>query len=176
MSQETPGLLDGAKTVVWGIFWLIGVCLFVYVAVGNPVDELALILRAETAPGFVIDAWEDIQDGETGSHWFHAATYRYDVPDGRQFTGRTGQKSGRLKDELRHLLDPYPVEVEYLPDNPEVSRIKGDGSGGLIDFLWRKIGLGLAMLLIFVWPGIILLRRGFCDMKRAHTASHAAQP
>ena len=173
MSHEKSRLVDAAKTCVWGLLWLLGACWFFYSVVGNPIDELTLILRAETAPGFVIDAWEDMEAGDRVTHWTHAATYKYELPDGRQFTGHTRQKSGRLKDALRNPLAPYPVEVEYLPHNPEVSRIKGDGSGSLIDFLWRKVGLGLVLLLVFASPGIMLLRKGFCDMKRANIASRA---
>lgn len=175
MSQETPGPLGAAKSCVGGLLWIIGVCWFFYSVLGNPIDELALILRAETAPGFVIDAREDVEDSETGTHWFHAAAYRYELPDGRQFTGCTRSRSGRLKGEFCYLEAPYPVEVEYLPDNPEVSRLKGDGSDSITDFLWRKAGLGLVMLSIFLWPGITLLRKGFSEMKRAHTASRAGR-
>ena len=158
---------DAMKTVCWGILWIVGACWFWYSCVGNPFDELALIRRAHTTPGFIIDAWEDVEDGARGeAHWFHAATYKYRLPDGREFTQRTRDYSGRLKDEFHDLTQPHPIEVEYLPENPAVSRIKGEGSDGLIDWLWRKVGLGLVLLALFLSPGLVLLRNGCREILR----------
>jgi hypothetical protein len=79
--------------------------------------------------------------------------------------------SGQLKEKFRDLQRPYPIEVEYLPNNPSVSRIKGDGSASITDWLWRKAGLGSLLLALFVSPGIILLRNGIRDLKMLRTAT-----
>jgi hypothetical protein len=161
---------DSMKRLIWGVLWILAACWFSYYLIGNPLDELALIRRAQTAVGFIVDTWEDVEDGDDGrAHWFHGATYTYRLPAGREYTQRTKDVSGRLKEKFRDLQQPYPIEVEYLPDNPTVSRIKGDGSESIMDWLWRKAGLGSLLLALFVSPGIILLRNGIREMKRSRT-------
>lgn len=148
------------KTLLFGIAWVVGAyCFWLYLA-GNPVDELALIRRAQVAPGFIVDTWEEPEDGDDGrTHWFHGATYTYRLPDGRKFTG-SAHGSGRL-----NLEPPYPVEVEYLPDHPSVSRIRGSGSSSITDWLWRKIGLGSLLLALLVSPGVAMVRAGIREMR-----------
>lgn len=155
------------KSILWGLLLIIGACCFWYSIVGNPLNELALIRRGQIAPGHIVDTWEDVgEDDEGGDHWLHGATYTYRLPDGREFTQETLAGSGRLKEEFRNLEEPYPVEVEYLPDNPSVSRIKGDGSDTVTDWLWRKLGLGSLLLFMFLSPGITLLRNGVRSLKQ----------
>jgi hypothetical protein len=158
---------DLVKTLIWGVAWILGACWFWYYLVGNPLDELALIRGAQVAAGFIVDTWEDVEDGdEGGTHWFHGVTYTYRTPDGREFTQSIKNGSGRLKDELQDLQQPYPIEVEYLPDNPTVSRIKGNGCDSITEWLWRKVGLGSLILTLFVSPGIVLLRNGVREIRR----------
>lgn len=153
------------KTLIWGIVWLVGAVWFWYYLAGDPLGELALIRRADVTDGLVVDTWEDLEDGDDGrAHWFHGATYVYWLPDGRKFT-KEKSGSGRLKEEFRYLQQPYQIEVEYLADNPTVSRIKGDGSDTLADWLWRKI----VLLGLFITPGIVLVRNGVLQITRLHS-------
>lgn len=157
----TNRLRDAVKTISWGVLFMVGGAWLWYIMVDNPFDDLALICRAETVPGFIIDTWEEVDTGdEGGTYWSHGATYKYTLPDGNEVTQNTGFSSGRLKDELRDLEQPYPIEVEYLPDSPDVSRIKGSGSPTIFDWVWRKAGLGSLLLAMFVAPGISVLRDG----------------
>ena len=95
-------------------------------------EEFRLIQGGKTAPGFIIDTWEEPIDTDAGATaWSHGATYTYRLPDGREFE-RTTYDSGRLKEEFRNLVRPFPVEVEYLPDEPTISRIKGDGPSSIL--------------------------------------------
>jgi hypothetical protein len=167
---------DSVKTLIWGVIWILGACWFWYYLAGNPLDELALIRRAQVAPGFIVDTWEDAESGdEGGTHWSHGATYTYRIPDGREFTQSAAIRSGRLKEEFQDLQQPYPIEVEYLPDNPTVSRIKGDGCESIMGWLLRKIGLGSLLLALLASPGIALLRNGVRDIRRLRTFT-ATQP
>ena len=151
--------------------------LFWYFFVGNPFDELALIQRGRTVSGFIVDTWENAESGDSGgTQWFHAVIYKYRLPDGREFTRRTKERSGRLKDEFRVLTQPYPVEVEYLPDKPLVSRLKGDGSDSMFDWLWRNAGLGSVLLVVFLGPGIVMLRNGFRDIRKLHQSENERHP
>jgi hypothetical protein len=77
---------------------------------------------------------------------------------GREFKNRTRAGTGRLKPKFQDLTQPVPIEVEYLPENPAVSRIKGDGSPTVLDWLWRKLGLGGLLLALFLAPGCMMLR------------------
>ncbi|MBL0045346.1 MAG: hypothetical protein IPP33_13430 [Flavobacteriales bacterium] len=47
-----------------------------------------------------------------------------------------------------------------------MSRIKGDGSPNLFDWLWRKIGLGALLLALFLAPGLAMLRTAVRDFKQ----------
>ena len=161
---------ESIKTIFWGVALVAGACGFWYYLVGNPLNELALIQRARIVPGFIIDTWEDVKDDDQGrAHWYHGATYTYRLPDGREFTQSTRDSPGRLKDEFLDLQQPYPVEVEYLSEDPAISRIKGDGSDSVSDWIWRKVGLGILLLALFLSPGIVLLRNGVRQLKRSHS-------
>jgi hypothetical protein len=58
-------------------------------------------------------------------------------------------------------------DVEFLPHDPSVNRIKGDGATSIFDWAWRKFGLGLVLLVAFLSPGVILLRNGYRDFRVA---------
>ncbi|MEQ8789891.1 MAG: DUF3592 domain-containing protein [Pirellulaceae bacterium] len=160
-------LKSAGISAFWGVVFLLGAVWFWHYLVGNPFDEFALVTRGQTAPGFIVDTWEDVEYGdEGGTHWFHAAVYKYRLPDGREFTQRTKTNSGPLRSEFRDLTQPYPIEVEYLPDAPAVSRIKGNGSPSVFDWLWRRVGLGGLLLALFLSPGIFMLRIALSDFKK----------
>ena len=159
---------ESIKTILWGVAWIAGACGLWYWLAGNPLDELALIQRARIAPGAIVDTWEDVDEDDEGQDlWSHGATYTYRLPDGRELTQSTQNKPGRLRDEFVDLQQPYPVEVEYLPEDPTISRIKGDGSDSLSEWLWRDVGLGGLLLAAFLLPGIGLLRNGVRDLRRS---------
>lgn len=159
---------DPIKSMVWGCILTLLACAFVYYVAGNPLRELALILHGRTVSGFVIDAWEDAEETDYGKTiWDHRAIYTYRLPDGRSFKG-TAEGSGRLKEEFQDLTEPYPIEIEYLPDNPNISRVKGDGCATVTELLWRKIGLGGCILVGFCWIPVGLLWKGLKDLKRLY--------
>lgn len=163
---------NSIKTLLWGGFLIVGACCLWYFLCGNPLDELALIRRSQTVQGFIVDVWEEPPERREGKlNWSHGATYKYYLPDGREFTKST-DGSGRLKEELRPpLAQTYPVEVEYLPDAPTVSRIKGTGHDSFVEWFFYKVGLGIVLLALFTSPGIFLLRKGLRDFKRFRTVS-----
>lgn len=166
-STPQNGKLSGSvKKAIWGVLWIVGACWFLFYSGGNPLHEIALIQHGKVAPGFIIDTWEDVEDDESGRiHWFHGAVYKYYLPDGREFTERTKERSGRLGAEFRNLTYPYPVEVEYLQYKPTVSRIRGDGHNSTLSWLLCKVVLGCVLLILFCTPGIILIRDAVRDFK-----------
>lgn len=164
-------LKECAWTIVWGIFALLVAFWFWHYLVGNPFDDLALIRRGSVVSGFIVDTSGDAEMGDRGGTlWLHRVVYTYRLPDGREFTQSTKDRSGPLNEELRNLAQPYPVEIEYLPDNPSVSRLKGERSDSVLDWLWRKAGLGGLLLMLFLRPGWVLLRNGFRDIRKLRSS------
>lgn len=147
-------------TMACGLGLIVGAVWFWLYLVGNPIHDLRLMLYAKTAPGQIIDTWEEPGDGDQGqTFWDSGCVYTFRLPDGREMRDvHTGQ--GRLRSEFRNLAHPVAVEVEYDPVDPSISRIKGDGSQSLVDWLLRKVGLGGLLLILFVSPGVKLIRDG----------------
>ena len=158
------------KTILYGILYTVVVLAIWWHIAGNPIVELNLILSAkDLTNGFIVDAWEDISEGdEGGSSWTHSYHYEYQTPDGKKFDGAE-QGNGRIAIDLKH---PHPIEVEYLPDDPTVSRIKGSGNADIGEWLWRKIGLGGILLIMFIAPGFIVIRNGINDIKKNKNSNH----
>ena len=146
--------------MVIGVLLMLGAFWFWLSLGGNPFHELALIRHGETTSGFIIDAWEEPPDGGEGNRsWHYGLIYKYNTPDGREFTQRTVSWAGRIPEKLSLVpVEPYPVEIEYLPNKPEVSKIKGTGSNSIFDWLWRKIGLGGILLVGFLSIGFIVIQ------------------
>jgi len=166
---------EAAKVLLWGLMWIVGACWLWGGWFGNPMHELALIRYARTAPGAVVDAWEDVEEGdEGGHHWFYQLEYEYRLPDGRKLRGRTPDWSGRLPVELSNL--PHPVEIEYLPYKPSVSRIKGTGHGDVAHWLVLSVCGGSLLLLLFLWPGVHLLRDGVRNLSQGDAAPPGHTP
>ena len=107
----------------------------------NPIDELSLIRHGQGARAVLVNVDErDTDDGVP----FDIGTYSFRSPDGRDFNTFSETARGSLKQEL---------EVEYLPDDPRVNRIKGDGIDDVSMWLWHRLGGGalILLLLIFFW-------------------------
>lgn len=129
---------------------------------GNPLNDLALLRRAKTAQGEITSAEEDVGDGDLGQAiWTHRAEYAFKLPDGRQVIG-SFEGSGRLR---RDLTIPLSVEIEYLPENPTISRVKGMGAESFPGWIMRTL-LSFAFLTMAVAPGIKLLTMGAHPLSR----------
>ncbi|MEN6426694.1 MAG: DUF3592 domain-containing protein [Phycisphaerales bacterium] len=173
-----PGNVDGSiggnsvwspmKIAAFGVLLLLGACWFWWHEAGNPLVELALIRNGLAAPGLITDAWEDVEeDDKGGDHWFHSVVYTYRLADGREFTGKVHGR-GRLRDDIARytsLNRTYPITVEYLPPDPSVSRIKGSGCQSYVEWLWRKMGVGLILLALFCSPGVYLILHAVRDAR-----------
>ena len=148
---------ESAKTIGLGIVVIIVGCWFWHHTIGNPLDELALIRRAQIAAGSLVETYEhEEQDYRDHVYFSDVGVYTYRLPDGREFKTTTRVPTGQLNEQ---------VEVEYLLDNPTVSRVKGDGSASVTDWLWRKVGLGSLFLALLCSPGIYLVKKGVRDLR-----------
>ena len=155
-----------AKTLALGLiitglasFWL-------YTAISGAWQDLMLMQHHETCPGFIVDVWEEIEgESDAGQDmWYYGVTYTYRLPDGQEFT-QTISDSGRLKPEFRGLSESYPIEVEYLSDNPTVSRIKGDGPDTIPSWLRTKVGYYAFIPLILLAIGLYLLWKEISELR-----------
>ncbi len=150
------------KAILWGVLLILGAWGVGYYLRGNPFDELALIRRAQITTGFLVETQES--DREDVDEQGDIGVYTYSLPDGRTFkaTTHSAVSPGQLQEHQ---------EVEYLPDNPAVSRIRGDGCRSVMGWLWLTVVTGGILLAIFVIPGIRLLRNGVRDIRRSGTGS-----
>jgi hypothetical protein len=163
---------ESLKTLAWGLVWTVGAVWFVFSSLGNPIDDLRLMLSGKTAAGEITDTIEDVEDGDDGrSHWSSAIAYRFRTPDGRIVEG-VSKGSGRLPADLVDLKAPVPVDVEYHPNTPSLNRLKGDGSHTLNGWLLRTTGIGL-LLALLCWPGVNLLRDGLAGYRHSAHELHA---
>ena len=150
------------KELIWGVLLVLGACWLWHYSFGNLLDELALIRRAQVAPGSLVETSEHEEEDYRGHVYFSdVGVYTYRLPDGREFKTLVRVPTGGLKEQQA---------VEYLPDNPAVSRIKGHGCQSVGEWLWRKVGLGGLLLALFVSPGVVLLRDGVRDMRKPSNA------
>ena len=155
MDQKT---IDRLKSVFWGLVFLAGGFYFWLYFVGNPISELALIRRGGTAQGFISSFRTKVEDaGPSKMADFRYATYTFQLPDGRIFRGEADDHRGTLPDDLSR------IEVEYLPDDPTVNRIKGSSSGSATigDWLLRKVCVGGLLLAMALSPGALIIYREF---------------
>lgn len=146
-------------------FWL-------YVG-GNPLHDFLLLRSGVVADGHIVNTWENVDDDDDGrAVWTHGAEYKFWLPNGKEITAKTLERSGRLKEDFANLTEPYPIKVEYYPNDPTISRIKGDGSTTLTEWLWRKAGLGGGLLALFLSPGVALLIAAYRELRNDRAMRH----
>ncbi len=145
----------------FGVLWLVGICWLGYNAISRELVEGTLILEGQTVPGLIIETWREVTstDDETNSIVYdHVAKYKYRVPDGREFTKDTFISNKLRKKIANESVWPYPIEVQYLPSDPTVSVIKGEGHS-IVGWLFGELGILIIFLCILSIPGILWVRR-----------------
>lgn len=157
LERSQSPLLNRLPTICLGLLLTVGGFWFwLYLVGGNPINELALIRRGVTAKGVITDLREDVGDDDRGRAVFvHSASYSFRLPNGQTVEAVTGDFSGRAP-----AYTTPSIEVEYLPDDPAVSRIKGTGCFTVTEWLWKKVGIGGLLLAMFISPGVGLIHWG----------------
>jgi len=147
-------------TIIWGI-GLIFLGLHSY-DFEYLFDELALIRHAAIAPGVVTDNWQEIDTNEYGVPYVsgRGVSYKYWLPDGRSFS-TTANYYETLPPNL-----PDSVQVEYLPDSPSISRIKGYGSSSIVGWIFGSLLIERYMSIMLLALGIWLMQKGVRDSKK----------
>lgn len=148
------------KIVLGSLAFLACLC-FLYLSIGNQVNELSLIRHGQTTPGHITSCTEkDDVDG----YPYHYCDYTFTLPDGSAFNSQSVTMPGELKDELTNLTNPYPAEIEYLADYPAISKIKDTGSTNFFNWTWHTFGGGIFILFIFAFPGLLFLIEGIKEV------------
>jgi len=107
-------------------------------------DELAMIDHATVVPATLVDvgvASHDPRDDGGGAE----GRYTYRMLDGKQ---GDISKTYDSVDQIPGYENDEILEVEYLPEKPEVKRVKGTGSSSPGEF---KFWLGFKCLLLAIW-------------------------
>jgi len=165
MNKIRNAYYELTKGMATGILFMLFACCFWLYLAGNPFAELALIRSAQSISGFIIDAWEQPLDTDEGrTRRANGAIYKYYI-DEHEFTKKTKDSDGRLHKEFGKLKQPFRVEVEYLPNNPQVSRIKGDGCQTITEWLWRRVALGGTLLLAFLAIGLFVIQNAINEYR-----------
>lgn len=158
--------LGAAKKSLGGLIVCYIAFLFWLYLGGNPIHDYLLLSRGVVTSGHITNTWEDVDDDNDGrAVWTHGAEYSFQLPNGRTMTGRTLERSGRLNEKFASLTKPYPIEVEYYPNDPTISRIKGEGSTTLTEWIWRKALFGGALLALFLSPGVSLFIAAYREIR-----------
>lgn len=149
----------------WGVLAILAALFMVHSMTGNPYHEYLLITKGETAKGYITDAEEFVTDDDRGRAQFdYYYTYTFTASNGTKHISG-GNSSGRLPDQLSDLSNPYPTEVAYLADNPEISRLKHSLSDSIWELLWRRIGFGGFFLIMFSSVGFMITKNAIKEYK-----------
>lgn len=147
--------------IVVGLLIILAGLGFLYYRIDHQLNELSLIRHGQATPGHIIRCTEETDvDGND----YHYCDYTFTLSDGRTFNKQSVTMPGGLEDELTDLTNPYPAEIEYLADNPEISKIKNTGSTNLFNWTWHTLGLGIFLLFVFAGAGLLLLSEGIKEL------------
>jgi hypothetical protein len=160
------------KSLVVGISIPIVAFLIWLVSSSSPINDFLLIMKSTTAKGHITDAKErtdvvEENDGRT-SHlvYFYDYEYNFSLPNGKVIE-TYGSEPGQLPDYLTDLDEPYQVEVEYLANNPKVSRIKGMDSNdtSILQWIRHRMIIQTIIFLLFCYWGITIIKAGLKKYK-----------
>ena len=173
MNSKRKIIINLIKGCFIGLSLVVVAFLFIaYMMKSNPYYEFLLITKSETTHGFIThsEEFEDYAEQEG-----HSGRVFYNIYFDYTFTTKNGQiikdHSSDASPESGYLSaaneKPIPIEVEYLPNKPKINRIKGmTGQGTSIgDFIWRRVGLGLLLLLGFSSIGFMIIKKAIKEFK-----------
>jgi len=145
--------------VFWGIIAMILAFVFVYSIAGNPYNEYRLLKSGTSTEGYITDVNEEFEERDAGGYtYYYYYTFIFKLPNGKTITGYQ-ELSGSSPQKTPDVSEPYPIEIVYLKTNPEINKLKATLCDNLWEIVWRKIGLGLLLLIISSSIGFSLVRK-----------------
>lgn len=155
------------RSIVVGISIPTVAFLIWFVSSSSPFSDFLLITKNTTAKGYITRAKEGTDVVETNEGrtsylvYFYDYIYNFSLPSGKVID-TYGSEPGQLPDYLMNLEEPYQVEVEYLADNPKVSRIKGMNSNdtSVLQWIRHRMVIGTIVFLLFCYWGFTIIKDG----------------
>jgi hypothetical protein len=142
------------KTLFFGICLIIIAIWYAYYSGGKIFDELALIRHSNITPGSLVDTQKSESEDSYGNVAVdYGAVYIFHTNNGEEFKSYSDDTNDQK------------VEIEYLPENPSVNRVKGYGCTSVQDWIWRKIVVGGVILAFLLSPGFIVIKKGIKEIK-----------
>ncbi len=132
----------------------------------TPLNEFRLITDSKIANGHLTNVESDSEYVETndgrsgGMAYFYFYEYKFTLPTGQEYSSG-GKEDGDIPEKLKTVAkEPFPVEVEYLENNPNVNRVKGmpSNTSTLYEFFRFTILKGLVVLSICLYISIKIIK------------------
>lgn len=147
------------KGLIMSIAAIIAAIALVYNIGGNPYHEYLLIKKGVTAVALITDISRDIEENDAGGNtYYYDYTFTFALPNGNKIHS-TQQLSGDKPQNIPEV--PSAIEIVYLSDRPEINKIKMTISKSTFEILWRKVGLGMLLILIFSSIGFAILKHSY---------------
>lgn len=109
--------------------------------------ESAIINHAEVARAELVEVGTSRDDPRTGDTGGALGIYRYRMLNGQDGTISI---SGDTLNDIPGYADSGIVEVEYLPENPSVKRVRGTGNTNLSDLKFWTAFKGVLLSIFFL--------------------------
>jgi hypothetical protein len=146
-----------ALGLFWGVVAVSAAFALVYSISGNPYHEYQLLTNGTTTEGFITDVTEDIEPMDAGGYtYYYNYAYTFKLPNGLPIHAYQ-ELSGNSEQEMPDLSEPYLTEIVYLTSNPNVNKLKATLLDSVWEIVWRKIGLGLLLLIMFSSIGFFII-------------------
>lgn len=150
---------EALKSFTWAAAWVAG-ALWFSLHLWHPLEDFRLMTGARTIQGEIVGTDVDVEDCDSGTDCTRGFVgYRFQPAGGADWHDGRAIFDGGLPREFQNLKLPAPIEIEYLPSDPTINRLKDTGSSSLGEW-WFRFPLWLGFVCFFCWPGIVLLRRG----------------
>lgn len=147
------------KGLFLGIAAIIAAIAFVYNIGGNPYHEYLLMKNGVTAVAVITDISRDSEAKDAGGNtYYYDYAFTFVLPNGNKIHSNQ-QLSGDSPQETPEV--PSAIEIVYLSNRPEINKIKRTLSDNTFELLWRKVGLGILLLLIFSSIGFAIIKNSY---------------
>lgn len=147
----------------------------------GPINDYLLITKSTTTNGHITKVELDFEEVETNDGrsvdiaYFYSFEYNFKLPNGRVIKGYGTE----FRDLGNNLLDkevPFSVKIQYLAEDPQVSRVKGMASNDTTVLQWfRHRMIVQSIIFLFVcylgYTGIRSGFRAYSNRKRNETGS-----
>lgn len=160
------------KSILVGISIPIAAFLIWLVSSSSPINDFNLITKSSIAKGQITSAKEETDvvetnDGRTSEQiYFYDYDYNFVLPNGK-IIAAWGSEPGEIPEHLIDMNEPFPVQVEYLADNPKVSRVKEMDSNDTTILQWirHRMVIQTIIFLILCYWGYTFIRDGLKEYK-----------